>query len=223
MHLNGLGADICSTPAGAGFQYCQEKAAAASLQQGSRNAGRMTNTECMAAGGVPVNCVSPSPGSPGFGNKYCDCLIAAPTATRPAPAPAPANITVSPVITSTVSPQISPVFQQQYQPQNSPATAGTSQTTSAPTVPAGPIGVNTTSMAPSPAPAPYLLPSAPAPVPAQSYSIPESPAQDQFPAQTTTPTLNLPQTQPQTGFDWKMAAIIGASIFGAIALTGKRK
>lgn len=50
-----------------------------------------------------------------------------------------APITVSPAITTQISPQISPVFQQQFQPTNSAATAGTAQ--SVPAMPGGsPVG-----------------------------------------------------------------------------------
>lgn len=231
MYLKGLGADICSTPAGARFQYCQEQAARQSLQQGSRNAGRMQSSECMAAGGVPVNCSRPSPGMPGFGKQYCDCLIAAPTSGQSQAAPANVTVTVSPQIQTEVSPQISPVFQQQYQPTNSPATAGTAQTSAPPAPPAGPIGVNSTSMQPI---APAQLPQAPAP----SYTAPSyaaapvsytPPAQaDQLPPSplpTATPPPAAPQVSTATAapaFDWKIAAIIGAGLFGAMAFS-KRK
>src|SRR5574340_1269331 len=146
----------------------------------------------------------------------------------PSPSPANVTVTVSPQIQTEVSPQISPVFQQQYQPTNSPATAGTSQT-SAP--PAGPIGVNSTSMQPI---APAQLPQAPAP----SYTAPSyaaapvsytPPAQaDQLPPSplpTATPPPAAPQVSTATAapvFDWKIAAIIGAGLFGAMAFS-KRK
>jgi len=224
--MSGLGAIDCSLPQWRGFQYCQDQAAQKSLAQGSRNAGRMTATECQGAGGVPVNCAKPSPGQPGFGNTYCDCLIAAPVAA-PAPAPqAPANITVSPQIVTQVSPQISPVFQQQFQPTNSPASAGTSMTSAPAQVPAaGVTGGSQLAPAPMPAPAPQYA--APAPQP-QYTPPPQYPAT--VPASVSSPdmapvTASAPATpQPVApAFDWKMGAIFGLGLFGLMAMTGNIK
>ena len=152
--------------------------------------------QCSNMGGTAVNCrVQSTPGSfnTGFGDKICDCYI--PDAPKAAP-----SITVSPVIATQVSPQISPVFQQQFQPTDSPATAGTVQTV--PQVQA---------QAPVPQ---YAAPvQSPPPQAAVPTYIPPEPA----------PIPEVPAPIPTPGFDWKMAAILGAGLIGGMVLTGKQK
>lgn len=199
-------------------------------EMGGDVAAQIINTDtedaCKAAGGVVIGFVRQGTAAHDQygrllpGNVRCSIPV-----RQAAPPPsAPITVTVSPAIQTQVSPQISPAFQQQYQPTGSPMTAGTSQATAP-----GPIGV--TSPAPAPAPAyippapayaPAQLPPAPAPIPAQSYSVtPSGMAPDQLPA-AVAPTVPAPQ--PMTaGFDWKIAAILGLSVFGAVALVGKRK
>lgn len=130
----------------------------------------------------------------------------------------------APTANITVSPQISPVFQQQYQPQNSPATAGTTQT-QAPitTVSAPQVATDQLPPAPAPtyapAPAPTYAPSPVSYAPAQPEQLPPSP----LPASTPAPAA--PQVTTATAapaFDWKIAAIIGAGLVGAMAFS-KRK
>lgn len=166
------------------------------------------------------------------------CYLLPQAQSAPTYKPPDVTVTVAPQIQTQVSPQVSPVFQQQFQPSNSPATAGTTQMTAPPAQPApvsyappappaGPIGVNSSSMQPS---APAQLPPAPAPsyaaqpapvsyAPAQPEQLPPSP----LPASTPAPAA--PQVTMATAapaFDWKIAAIIGAGLFGALAFS-KRK
>lgn len=160
--------------------------------------------------------------------------------TPVAPQSAPVNVTVSPQIQTQISPQISPAFQQQFQPSGSPMTAGTTQT-SAPSVipapapinyappapPAGPIGINSSSMQPS---APIQLP--PAPVPSYTptpTSYAEPPMQSEqlppSPLPSSTPAPAAPQVTTATAvpaFDWKILAIIGAGLAGTMALSKRR-
>ena len=94
----------------------------------------VSQQSCYDMGGTPTNARCIQPGTNGCVKYAYDCAI--PLAPTPAPAPAPAPvITVSPVVTTQVSPQISPVFQQQFQPTNSPMDATTTQTTPSPPVP----------------------------------------------------------------------------------------
>ena len=213
MYLGALGID-CSNPAFRLTQACAEKKAAQSLAQGSRDAGRMNPLECLSAGGVAVDCTRDIY----TGAQSCRCLIAAPAASS-APAPAPVTtVTVSPTIATQVSPQISPVFQQQFQPSNSPATAGTTQTSAAPSSSSGSI---TQAL-------PQALPAAPAPSPAPYQAAPavEYPvsAPQQLPASPlpSTVTETAPSTVPvistAPAFDWKIAAILGAGVFGILLL-----
>ncbi len=192
---------------------------------------------CRAAGGVPIGAGSVAPSRSGgitsgealaYGIIPAKRLIRCAIVSAPSAPSAPANIsvTVSPQIQTQVSPQISPVFQQQFQPSNSPATAGTTQTTAPPAPPVGPIGVNSTSMQPT---APVQLPPAPAPTyapppvsyaPAQPEQLPPSPLP------SSAAPIAAPQVSPATvtpAFDWKIAAIISAGLFGAMALSSKGK
>ena len=142
----------------------------------------------------------------------------------------PAAITVSPTIQTQVSPQVSPVFQQQFQPTNSPATAGTTQT-SAPPVTAPPqaaVPVAPAYTPPQTVPqysAPAITEAPQAAIPAGAASIPVQMPVDTgaaLPAQTAAPAP-APQPVQGSGFDWKILAIMGATLVGALALTSNRK
>jgi len=151
---------------------------------------------------------------------------------------APAAVTVSPTIQTQVSPQVSPVFQQQFQPTNSPATAGTAQT-SAPPVSAPPqAAVSAPPQAAVPVAPVYTAPqtvpqySAPAITEAPQAAIPGGGASipvqmpvdtgDALPVQTSV-SAPAPQPAQDSGFDWKIVAIMGATLVGALALTSNRK
>lgn len=232
MYLGALGAN-------AGRMYFEDCKKAG----GTPTNCRKENYLVRYVGGVPVYSVNPV--------DMCDCWMPEPqAATAPAPAPQPVNVTVSPTIQTNVSPQISPVFQQQFQPQNSPATAGTVQTGASQTAPGGvtPVGMQPTQsgitqqqldealarqraeilaqrppegvtgqsqLPPAPAPA------APPPQAAPSYSAPPPMPEQLAPvAPAPTPQVSAP-VQPV--FDWKIAAIIGAGLFGVMALSDNRK
>lgn len=187
-----------------------------------------TEDQCKNAGGVVIGFLRQGSAAHDQygrllpGNVRC----ALPQSSAAPAAPANVTVTVSPQIQTQVSPQISPVFQQQFQPSNSPATAGTTQMTAPPAPPTGPIGVNSTSMQPT---SPAQLPPAPAPTyapPPVSYASAQPEQLPPSPLPSSAAPVAAPQVSPATAtpaFDWKIVAIIGAGLFGAMAFSSKRK